>query len=639
MSAVNLVFAGSQVAQPVELVFGASGIGGVVSDATIEGGDLGPIDAPSFSGAAHLGVRMGGDLGALALPTFASVLVYATNTARPLIAHARTTMQEALPLIDSGVQTRMQDALRTMASAQARFADGAPLPAPVAGRFQVGTAIRQGGEMRFQDALRLPPDAMVGRFQTALSVRQGGAMRFQTALMLRARSAPTRFQQGVGVRGGGTVRFQDGLPFVVRHGEVEGYGLPIRFGRTTRYQEAIRPPPGISSGGGATPPPHVCYTPSGNLVFEAPWSPSTDLLFVCEGHDDGGNPGEPTETVVVPIRRVYIVLNSASLRRVDGNIFIPTFSMSLSVDVDSWTWGFDASVPTSEEPNLEPSSYGDPVELELMVNGVAYRVLAENMERQREFGRAVTNIHGRGKAAVLDSPYVPAMNFVNDADRTAQQLMNDVLTLNGVSIGWDIDWGITDWTIPAGLFSMQGSYVGALDTIAKAAGAYLQPVPVDQTFRVLPRYAELPRDWDELITPDYELPVDVTVREGIEWIDKPRYNRVYVSGWQAGGRTAVITLSGTAGDVLAPQVVDPLNTAVEVSRQRGRAVLGDTGRQANVSLRTPVLAETGIITPGKFVRYVDGGVTRLGVVRKTGVDIGMPEIWQTLAIETHVIAA
>jgi hypothetical protein len=44
-------------------------------------------------------------------------------------------------------------------------------------------------------------------------------------------------------------------------------------------------------------------------------------------------------------------------------------------------------------------------------------------------------------------------------------------------------------------------------------------------------------------------------------------------------------------------------------------VLADVGRQAMVSLRLPVLPETGIIVPGKFVRYVDGGTTRLGLTR------------------------
>lgn len=70
-------------------------------------------------------------------------------------------------------------------------------------------------------------------------------------------------------------------------------------------------------------------------------------------------------------------------------------------------------------------------------------------------------------------------------------------------------------------------------------------------------------------------------------------------------------------------------------RQRGIAVLADTGHQIEVSLRLPVLAETGIIEPGAFVEYGDGSVTRLGLVRSTQIEAGMPEVWQTLGVQGY----
>jgi hypothetical protein len=47
--------------------------------------------------------------------------------------------------------------------------------------------------------------------------------------------------------------------------------------------------------------------------------------------------------------------------------------------------------------------------------------------------------------------------------------------------------------------------------------------------------------------------------------------------------------------------VDALITEATVARQRGLAVLSDTGRQIEVSLNLPVLPDTGIIEPGAFV--------------------------------------
>lgn len=392
------------------------------------------------------------------------------------------------------------------------------------------------------------------------------------------------------------------------------------------WQMAGSPFPGISS---IEPPVPIPETWDTNLVFQCPVLGYPALVF-------GALPCYtlPKGQVIVPVKRVYIMINNASLRRVDGNITLPVFSMSLSLDVDSWTWGFSASLPAEMLANLEPASNGAPVEVEAMINGVAYRALIESISRSRSFGRASLAIQGRGKTALLDTPYAPVLNFGNTIDRTAQQLMGDVLTVNGVPMPWALDWGITDWLVPANVFAHQGSYIGALNQIAGAAGAYIQPHPSLQTLKILPRYGSTPWTWDAL-TPDFELPADVTLTEGIAWTESARYNRVFVSGVQH-GVLGQVTLAGTAGDVLAPMVTDSLITHVDAARQRAMSVLGKTGRHANVSLKLPVLTETGVIAPGNFVRYVDGSTSRIGVVRSVSVDVSMPEIFQTIGVETYV---
>jgi hypothetical protein len=32
---------------------------------------------------------------------------------------------------------------------------------------------------------------------------------------------------------------------------------------------------------------------------------------------------------------------------------------------------------------------------------------------------------------------------------------------------------------------------------------------------------------------------------------------------------------------------------------------------------------------------VDGGVSRVGIVRSTSVDASLPDVWQTIGVETH----
>ena len=82
-------------------------------------------------------------------------------------------------------------------------------------------------------------------------------------------------------------------------------------------------------------------------------------------------------------------------------------------------------------------------------------------------------------------------------------------------------------------------------------------------------------------------------------------------------------------------VTDQLITSAVAARQRGLSILADTGRQAMVSLRLPVLEETGIITPGAFVRYTDGSDIKLGIVRSTSVETSFPEVFQSIQVETH----
>lgn len=305
----------------------------------------------------------------------------------------------------------------------------------------------------------------------------------------------------------------------------------------------------------------------------------------------------------------------------------------MSLDADSWAWGFSADVPRGALPNLQPSNFGDPVELEAWVNGVPYRFLAEQLSTSRTFGKESLRISGRGLTATLDAPYAPTFNFGNATARTAQQLMGDVLTINGVPFGWSVDWQLTDWLVPGDVWTHQGAYVGALNSIVQAAGGYLQPHASDKTVHALLRYPTAPWNWGGASI-DFELPADVTTQEGIVWQENPRYNRVFVSGTSQ-GVLGQVTRAGTDGASVAPMVTDALITHADAARQRGISLLAPSGRQAMVSLQLPVLESTGVIPPGKMVRYVDGTTTRVGITRGVQVDVRMPEIFQQIEVETY----
>lgn len=329
-----------------------------------------------------------------------------------------------------------------------------------------------------------------------------------------------------------------------------------------------------------------------------------------------------------------MTVNTATLIRLDTGTAIPAFSMAMSLDGSSWTWRFSASVPGSALASLS-SATGDPVIVQATINGTPFCFIIDDIARDRVFPTSTLRVQGRGLAAELDEPNAPVMVFKNAEARTGRQLFDDILTIGGVPIDWMIDTAdFTDWLVPAGVFSHVGTYISAVNAVANAIGAYVQPHNTDRKLNVLLQYPVPAWEW-EGVTPDIDLPAAIVSQESIVWSRKAAYNRVFVHG-QEGGVICQYTRVGTAGDVVAPTVLDPLITAAAAGRQRGRAILSDGGNVATVTLRLPVLAEMGIIKPGKFVRYVDGATTRIGLTRSVAVDVAMPTIYQSIKVETHV---
>ena len=564
------------------------------------------------------------------LTSMSTTLRYASLTARPTVAQRRGRWQPA-NASERGIQQGQQDAHK----AQAGWLGG----------WQAAQRAPHGVEHRLPAVLQADALRVLQGQQAATPLPWFSPLRQQDATPLwRDWLAPQQDAQraSVGLHcrqqdGDRSVRASRQAVWQVAVTLVRGLGSDFQVARPDswvwggRYQDAHAPPPGIS--GVVLPPvdpPTRCYSLSQHLVFASAIASDGALLFQCDGYSP--LPPPVGGTVIVAIQRVYLVINECTLKRVTDNAVIPTLSMSLRLDAGSWVWGFEASLPGAAQALVEPTSAG-PVELSAWINGTEFRILAENVSRERSFGQTTLRVSGRGRQALLDAPYAATMSFNNPDARTHQQLFDDVLTLNGIPLGWSIDYGLEAWNVPAGVFAHQGTFVSALATLARAGGAYLIPHPSAMSFQVRPLYPLAPWHWGE-ITPDFVLPAAAMNRESIAWKDKPAYNRVFVSG-QEQGVLGQVTRAGSAGDLLAPMVTDSLITTAAAARQRGTAVLSDTGRQLEMGLRLPVLPSTGIIRPGAYVQYEDEGQTRLGLVRSTNVEVGLPEVFQSLGVVCH----
>lgn len=634
MANVDLVFAQQPAATPglVPLVFGGD-TAPAIPDATLSA--AGRVTGLRL----HIGLRAGVRLAATARVTGLRLhlaAAYNINVSRPTVGSTAGRWQDAATLQPS-TRSRWRQAAPLPSGARSRWQDAAPLPAGLRAAWGDTLQRQHATGAAYEQAQRLPGLPLRAAYQEAQRLRIAAGARFEQALRLPAMPLRVRYQETDRTRQTRAgARFEVAIRLAIPI--ASGMGIAQRQPRawSVRYQQAWPPRPGQWQRPGPGLPGEPCYLPTlpAHLVFADPFDDSlpSRLVFVCERHGAGPGP-QPEAGVVVPVRRVYIVLNHITIQRVDTGAELRAHSFSMSLDHQSWTWSWQASLHHDAAAHLGRDSQGDPAELAVMVNGLPFRLRLERVTRDRRFNPTRWGVAGKGKAAILGAPYAPAMQFGNpSAARTAQQLMADVLTINGVGIGWTVDWGLQDWPVPAGAWALQGSYIDAINDIAAAAGGYVQPHPTDAVLRILPSYPAAPWAWGG-IAPDFEIPADAAEVEGSEHIDLPAYNRVFVGGVGA-GVFGPFKRAGTAGDVTAPQAIHALITDAVAHRQRGLAELSNTGRQEHITLNMQVSPETGIIVPGQFVRYL-GDKTVMGIVRSTSIDWSFPRLRQSIKLETH----
>ncbi|WP_231671833.1 hypothetical protein [Ralstonia pseudosolanacearum] len=419
--------------------------------------------------------------------------------------------------------------------------------------------------------------------------------------------------------GGHTQAWQPAVPLALRagfgfspgRGHVGRWSSPWEIGRQPRPGESHLPVPP------PTTQPVPRYHPDLNFICPASrqalaWRPALRLDF---GTHPCVQPG--ADAFSVPILKVYFVSNSVDVVRLPGREPIPVKSLQIGIDADSWAWGLSASLPYRALELVEPTAVG-PVEIEITINGVSWVMLVESFDVRREFGQASLNIRGRSTAAYLAAPYAPKRSFVPAAPFTARQLAEQELTRAGLTTGFALDWRLPDWLVPEGSWGYQSlSPMEVIGRIAEAVGGYINAHPRLRTLVAKPRYSVLPWKW-ATAPADRVLPIDVVKTLNLRWQEKPTFNAVYVCGERA-GVTGHVVRASTAGDLVAPTVVDGLITHADAARERGRAILADVGRQAVVTLELPMLSSIGLLDPGLLLAVGEGGSTWRGLVRATSI--------------------
>lgn len=82
----------------------------------------------------------------------------------------------------------------------------------------------------------------------------------------------------------------------------------------------------------------------------------------------------------------------------------------MRLDADSWTWQWSATLPGAAWPVIRRGIHAAPVDILATVNGVPYRLTATGCNRDRRFADSKVQVSGKGRAAMLDSPYSQILN-------------------------------------------------------------------------------------------------------------------------------------------------------------------------------------------------------------------------------------
>lgn len=630
MGDAKLVFSAPQDGTG-RLVFGDTGGGEVIPDAPLAiDADLPGLD---YGGPLVLRVATGVSID-VDLPGLDGtvVLEWDANVSRGGVrAELQSVWQEAAPAT-AGASLPWRESAPLRVAAQARWQEAAPLATATAARWQESERLRAAIAAHWQDAQRLGGGVVLA-WQEAQHQRTAVAVRWQEAQRLRGAVA-THWQQMQPRRAAVLAHWQEAQLLRAAVGGRWRDGQRLGLGLRSYWQEGMRPPPGmyVPSQPPKRPP---CYDPAtlGRLVFQELATGDGRLVFVCER----AGPPPPPAGIVVPARRSYVVINSIEIRRVDdlAGPPLPCEAFGMQLNRQSWTWSFNATFHAWARDAVTPPM-GQTVEIEVRVNGQPFRLQIERAPRSRRLPEHVVTTSGRGKAAVLDPQRGLVMSFGSALDRTAHQLMSEVLTVNGVGFGWSVDFGLQDWLVPGGVWMHQGSMVSALADIAGSVGGYLQPHDTDSVMRVLPLWPMEWWRWPQELVPQIELPEGFSEIDETEVIDLPEYNRIFVHG-AAGGVFADLTRPGTAGDVLKqPMVVHPLITTIEAAKARARAELSESGLMLRHKMTLPVLPATGVIKPGTVLRYWDDvSVQRLGIVDSTDITHAFPVLTQSLEVLSH----
>jgi hypothetical protein len=368
---------------------------------------------------------------------------------------------------------------------------------------------------------------------------------------------------------------------------------------------------------------------------QRPWVPYGNSLHLCRM--ESGNDlhlGYQCQRRI-PRRRSYRVQHQIEITRLSDATPIPTQSITIGLDADSWAWTWSATLLGADAlPLVLPSEQGEPVTLVAIIDGHTWHLVVEDWQEDRAFGSRSITVSGRGLSAWLGAPYQPTTSGTLANARTLHQAMEELLPLGE---GWTIDWAdnTPDWLLPSGSWNWANQApIQAIHEAAQGVGLVVVPGMAARTLTIQPRYPILPWDFADIdITKLFHIPDSAILSLSRRQAVPSQANAVYVHGGDAGGIIARVWHSGSAGDRLAGTVSDERITHVDGARLLGTRILAGQETQPEVrSITLPLGGVFLLARIGELVALEIGASEIRGLVNSVSITADGRTVRQTITI-------
>ncbi len=245
--------------------------------------------------------------------------------------------------------------------------------------------------------------------------------------------------------------------------------------------------------GAVTPPDPEPAPPK----YVPPFAAAVGLAFVCPRVDLPGH--------MIPLRfgaaacyfahkrpRVYTVLNTAHVIAVATGQAIAVESIDITTSTDDMHHAFSIALADPADLQWLTPVAGDPIEIEININGHVWTAIVEEWTRDLAWPRASVRASGRSTSALLDAPYAPPRAYIETEERSAHQLADRELELTGFTA----DYAAVNWQVPGGAWHYDNATpAAALRTIAEASGSVARAHPWQRVIEIRPRWPVSPWLW------------------------------------------------------------------------------------------------------------------------------------------------